>query len=230
MNIEFSILENYADLPFHPAPANNFYPDWFKSLPATTPQGISTLKRCPPMVDMFSMGYIVPAWCEFTLTPDFRGQYNIDSRMPVLHLPFEGDRPLVQGQNPQQYVGTPWEGQTVIKIHSPWIVKTPPGYSLMLLPLFGKHNQGLEPISAILESDNYNVTLSIFCRITAKPGEQIHVKPGDPLVQLIPYKRDTWHSKYTIKKLIDHARIANKLKTYITSGYRRFWHKKKEFN
>lgn len=230
MDIEFSILENYADLPHRPLPANKFYPDWFKNLPSTTLSGASTLKRCPPMADMFSMGYIIPTWSEFTLTPNSRGQYSLDTRMLVLHTPLEGDRPVIEGQDTKQYENTPWQGKTIMKIHSPWVVKTPPGYSLMLLPLFGRHNKGIEPIPAIIETDEYTVSLSIFFQITAKLGETIHIRPGEPLVQIIPYKRDIWNSKYTIKNLIEHAQIANKLKTYITSGYRRFWHKKKQFN
>jgi hypothetical protein len=229
MEIEFSLLENYANIEHKPVPASQMYPSWFKSLPATTPEGMSTLKRCPPMTDMFSLGYIIPMWTEIKMTPTSQG-YHIDTRMPIIENPLEGSRQTLSAQYPQQYQNTPWQDYQVIKLSSPWVVKTPPGYSLMILPLFGQHGCPVEPISAIIEADEYQIALSITCKIVANQGEVVHLLPGMPLAQLVPFKRETWTSKYSIKSLVEHAKIANKLRTYITSGYRRFWHKKKEFN
>jgi hypothetical protein len=229
MEIEFSLLENYLHIEHKPLPAGKFSPSWFKTLPPTTNTGLSTLKRCPPMTDMFGLGYIMPMWAEFKLIPTAQGTYHVHSRMPTIENPFEGSRNSMQYQFPQQYKDTPWEDYQVIKVTSPWVVKTPPGYSLLILPLFGQHGTALEPIPAVIDADQYHVSLGITCRVKYNPDVDLSLLPGDPFVQLIPFKRDEWTAKYSIKKLIDHAKVANKLRTYISSGYRRFWHKAKVF-
>ena len=229
MEIEFSLLENYSHIEHKPLPATKCYPDWFKAMPAVTADGKSTLKRCPPITDIIGMGYIIPVHAEFQLTPHLNGGYHVDTRMPYIENPFEGNRVSLEYQFPQQFKGSPWEPYQIIKLTTPWVVKTPPGYSILILPLLGEHEADLIPLPAIIDTDQYHVSVGITCKVKFDSDKVILLKPGQPLVQIIPFKRDDWTSKYTIQPLIQHAKIANKLRTFISSGYRRFWHKTKIF-
>src|SRR5437763_15692015 len=118
--IEFRHSKGMLGHPYpQPFAASKGIPDRFKRLPpelTVDGQQVDTVKKCPPFVDAMSSGYLIPiiADVEFTMTAQ---GLEFKSNVPVVD--FHDSRQLT-GESPQQ--------MSIIKIVSPWIVRTPPGY------------------------------------------------------------------------------------------------------
>ena len=226
--IEFSVLEPFKEIPVTPLPAKKALPDWLKTMPSEI-NGMPTAKRCPPFTDIFSLGYVLPNWQEIELTPN--GEiYNFRAGITHIHSPYENPRPVCSYQYPDQYKGTHLEGHQVIKFQTPWIIKTPPGVSIMVLPLTGHNDLPFEAIPAVIDTDTYHTNFGFTCKIKNKTLEPINLQPGVPLVQIIPFERTNWKMEMSVTSMLNHSAVANKLKTFIMSGYKKLFWKKKDFN
>jgi hypothetical protein len=224
--IEFSLLETYSGIENTPMPAKKAMPAWLKNLPNEI-LGVPTLKKCPPFLDTFGMGYVVPTWQEFELIPK-DNIYHFKSGITHLLSPYEQPRNVCSYQFPEQYKNTPLEEYQIIKLQSPWVIKLPKDYSLMVLPLLNT-DSGLpfEVIPAIIDSDSYHVNFGFTCKIKFNPDKKHNIQPGIPFAQIIPIKRENWKMQLTETSLLTHSKVINKLRLYIMSGYRKlFWHKK----
>ena len=66
--IKFSTDEELLGLIPHPVPAKKAMPDWFRKLKPTAPgQSLAegtTAKRCVPVLDAVSQGFIIPLWSD----------------------------------------------------------------------------------------------------------------------------------------------------------------------
>jgi hypothetical protein len=224
--IEFSLLETFSGIEHMPIPAKKSMPTWLKDLPGDV-KGVPTLKKCPPLLDTFGFGYIVPTWQEFELIPH-EGLYHFKSGIAHIVSPYEQIRPICSYQFPEQYKNTPFDQYQIIKLQSPWVIKTPPGYSLLVMPLINTTNElPFEVIPAVIDADVYHVNFGFTCKIKFDPNKSYNIQPGIPLAQLIPIKRDKWKMTTTETSLLAHAKIKNRLRTFIMSGYRKlFWQKK----
>jgi len=105
-------------------------------------------------------------------------------------------------------IGNQFELRMSIKLNSPWSIVTEQGYGLMWLPYF-YHNKNYQALPAIVDTDSMLNRNPINLMFFEKKDTLI--KMGDPLVQVIPYKRETIHAEsksYTEK---DHKRFSNLL-------------------
>lgn len=227
--IEFSTLEPFSDLDFKPIPAKRALPDWLKLLPAVAANGAPTVKRCPPFMDVFSMGYIIPTWQEFNLIPG-DGVYGFQAGITHIHTPYEQSKPVCSYQFPEQYQGTPLSGYQVLKIQTPWIIKTPPNTSLLILPLIRGSVLPFEAIPAVIDTDTYHVPFGFTCKIKYDPTKTHNIPPGQPIAQIIPFRRESWEMTSTVTSLLDAAKVSNKLRSYIMSGYKKLFWQKKDYN
>jgi hypothetical protein len=227
--IEFSTLEPFVDLPFKPVPAKKALPDWLKLMPAVSLNGAPTAKKCPPFVDTFGMGYIVPTWQEFNLIPT-DGVYSFRAGVTHIYNPYEQSKPVCSYQFPEQYKDTPLDGYQVIKIQTPWIIKTPPNTSVLILPPLGGTDLPFEAIPAIIDTDTYHMPFGFTCKIKYDPSKSYNIQPGQPIAQVIPFRRESWKMTLTVTTMLDAAKVSNKLRSYIMSGYKKLFWKKKDYN
>ena len=81
-------------------------------------------------------------------------------------------------------------------------------------------------IAGIVDTDVYVNTIH-FPFILTKRDEQFIIKKGDPMVQVIPFKRDSWKSwsGFYVEKL--HNKTLNLLQSKWMDRYKSlFWNKK----
>src|SRR5438105_4172845 len=142
-SIEFHAPADIFNLIPHPYPASRAVPEWLKHLPMDH-QGVPTLKRCAPFLQAITAGYIIP------IPYDIHFELTAAGELKILTAGTG-----ISGQLPSQQAGTPFAQERVIKIVSPWIVKTPPGYSALFTPLFNRYESPLIPMAGIVETDNY---------------------------------------------------------------------------
>src|SRR6266566_4805981 len=133
-----------------PTPASRNVAEWYKDLPIEAPsineppEVIPTVKRCPPFLEAMSCGYIIPFCTDAIFTTDARGD-----------LAFEANAPLIETHDPAQFRGTPFGSAVLVKFVNPWIIRTPPGYSTLILPLLNRFHIPFLILSGVVETDNY---------------------------------------------------------------------------
>lgn len=65
--VKFTAPSDALDTFPHPVKAQKKIPEWYRKLQPTVPKGTvmdGTAKRCIPVLDAMSQGYIIPLWCD----------------------------------------------------------------------------------------------------------------------------------------------------------------------
>jgi len=172
-----------------PYPAAKNIPEWYKKLPMEVADEISdairTIKRCVPFLEAITAGYIIPLAGDITFTRDAQGNVEYDARCPVN---------LIETHGPLQYRGTPFSNAVLVKFMNPWTIKTPPGYSTLLLPTLNRFHIPFLILSGVVETDNYyrEINFPAICQLP--PNSRYEMKSGTPIVQAIPFRREQWQS------------------------------------
>jgi len=165
-----------------PRPAKHFIPKWFKDMPSSV-NGGATVKVCPSFPDYFSQGYIIPMWTDARLTvKDEFARFELSSN----RFSFETHaNPQMLDHTKTTFNGI--EGQFVFKTNCPWRIITPPGWSVLQLPLFYHFNQEWSVLPGIIDTDIHSeINQQILYHGN---GKEVTIKCGDPFVLYIPFKR-----------------------------------------
>ena len=219
MNIKFismdqDVIDNYPVLP-----AKKSLPKWFKDLPAEKfvyPLGstLPTIKKCMPATDMLTSGYIIQNPTDIDVIQQKGAGNFVENKLKVKNNTYapEAHRfEMCPVKNPDK--------QHWIKLKNPWLVRTPPGYSCLFIQPIYEFNPNLRLLSGIVDTDTFDLPVEF-------PGWIVKdhiIKAGDPLVQVIPFKRDDWqmsmeHTKTHTPAMTEELR------------YKDLFHKKKKFN
>ena len=206
----------------HPKPASHFIPSAFKKLERLTEGDLHkpTIKSCMPFIDCMTMGYIIPFDQDYIVNP-------VEKDFSV--MPASGEQQDFGFHNKAQLPET-WSkiaGENAGKFMNKWLISTPPGYSCLFVnPLNRYEETRFELINGVVDTDTY-INLINFPFILKKRDKQFLIKKGDPMIQVIPFKRESWKmwSGFYFEKR--HGRTVRTLFTEFLDRYRkRFWHKK----
>jgi hypothetical protein len=242
MEITFTNLLDFELEP--PQPAAKFLPEWYKDTPlfATdskipmpgTVEGASTIKRCLPIFDAITAGYIItsPADIYTNLVtqylPNGKTREVREYSWPTANL--IAFHPIDQAKNYPFKKGTDQEqsGTNIPKFMNPWGIQTPKGYScLFIQPV---HRESVFTImTGIVDTDTYFGNINFPFTLTDPTFEGI-IPKGTPWVQVIPFKRTSWERKLGNKE--DRVRTQNhnfEIRTTFFDYYRRKFHMKKEY-
>jgi len=205
----------------HPKPASRFIPDEYKKLKRFNNNNLHnpTVKTCMPFLDSLTMGYIIsfdqdylvdPIENDFSVTPA-----NKESNDFGYHH---------QTQLPKEWSKT--TGENAGKFHNKWLIKTPPGYSCLFVKPMNRIETRFEIIAGVVDTDTYINTIN-FPFILHKRNEQFLIKKGEPMVQVIPFKRQSWKMWSGFYKEHLHPKTLNYLMSEWIDRYKNmFWSKK----
>lgn len=218
------IAKEYA-----PYPALSKLPEWYQAMSNRVP-GIAktkpiksdgfTVKRCTPVYDALTAGYIVTTWTDVYVSRTDEGLYfEWASAEPIDFHPAA------------QAIGYPEvkTGDGVPKWMSPWSISTPPGYSCLIVPPMHNPNGIFTCLPAIVDTDTYNEPIN-FPFVLLKSDYEGLISAGTPIAQVIPFRREDWESSVDLD--ISHGEeLSARSNTYLRSvflfGYRRlFWSRK----
>jgi hypothetical protein len=165
-----------------PKPAKHFIPQWFKDIPSSIS---GTVKNCPSFPDYFSQGYIVPMWCDTKLNYDKEDEsWSWTTSSNLFSLEVHGNNQLLDYKK-TSFNGI--DGQFVFKANCPWRVITPPGWSVLQLPLFYHFNQEWSVLPGVIDTDiHHEINQQILYHGS---GKSVDLKSGSPFVLYIPFKR-----------------------------------------
>ena len=212
--------ENFKDVWPHPQPATRFIPDEFKKLKRFREDNLHepTLKTCVPFLDSLTMGYIIP----------FDQDYVVD--------PVENDFSVTPANREQNDFGfhnkaqlpKEWKiaGENAGKFINKWLVITPPGYSCLFIKPMNRLETRFDVIAGVVDTDTY-INVINFPFILNKRDKQFLIKKGEPMVQVIPFKRESWKmwSGFYYEKR--HSKVSSFLNSEWIDRYKKyFWGKK----
>lgn len=229
-----SDTEIFAPLP---EPASKFLPDWYKKMPATVTseamsygQAGSTVKKCMPIFDLLTSGYILSAPCDIYI--DATNPERIEWSIPSGILSFQGDMFAVHSR--EQYdkmpINTSVYHKDLIRIFPFWAVGTPKGYSSIFINPPYMDNSPLTALQAIVDTDAF-ITDGHLSFWVEKDFKGV-VKKGTPLVQVIPFKRESWQkdvrSSEESESLFHQQRL--KLRSTFANAYKNIFRSKKDYS
>ena len=165
-----------------PRPAKHFIPEWFKDIPSNTEYAM-TVKTCPSFPDYFSQGYIIPMWCDAKLKSD-KNVWSWETSTPLVSWEHHGEGQFLNYTS-ASFNGV--DGQFVFKAVSPWRIITPPGWSVLQLPLFYHFNQEWSVLPGVVDTDTIHLVNQQV--LYHGNGREIQIKMGDPFVLYVPFKR-----------------------------------------
>lgn len=181
---------NPADLGViaEPQPAKTVIPDWFRKLPPVDKNHVHaknnglTVKRCMPFLDAMTTGWILPLAATVRLEVRDVGQ-TVDAGWDIEHV-------MVSNHAMHQVAGNPREPRPPCKFHNYWTILTPPGWSCLFVPPLNRPSPVFECIAGVVDTDTYHSLIN-FPFMTTAPDGVYTLERGTPLVQVIPFRRDT---------------------------------------
>jgi len=217
---------------FKPEPASSVLPDWYKNTNSyldnlkepflDSNYTRSTIKKCIPIFDAISSGYII-----FSSGDLFIKQVEENGRLVPYYrwrsqdlLDFHGE---VQAKLHPLHKG---EGLPYPKWINPWAIKTPKGYScLFTTPL--NRDIPFTIMPGIVDTDTYNAPVNFPFVLNDITFEGI-IPAGTPIAQVIPFKRDSWEINYGSEKEIkDYLKSEDLTSRRFFDSYKKlFWSKK----
>jgi hypothetical protein len=111
---------------------------------------------------------------------------------------------------------------------NPWAIKTPKGYSTLFVQPF--HREAVFTIfPGVVDTDAYTAPVN-FPLVINNPNFEGLIPKGTPIVQVIPFKRDSWVMKIGNKKDVKTAKdVTQKLITKFFDKYKTMFWSKKEY-
>jgi hypothetical protein len=212
-----------------PIPARDSLPDWYKSAESyinnvkhhsmvngsyvTT----ATIKKCMPVFDVMTSGYLISAWDDIHISVEDSGiTYSIESEILAEHNTKQGQgHPSIHPAD-----------DLVAKFINPWGIHTPEGYSCLFIPPAHRENI-ISIMPAIVDTDSYHLAVHFPFTLTRRDFSGV-ISKGTPLVQVIPFKRDEWEMECSDFSQEHHEEQFNTLHGVPFNGYKdNFWASKK---
>ena len=213
---------------YAPKPASAYIPDWYKNLesyingkkePVGDGTSAATAKRCMPIFDAITGGYIIVSAADVHVTqkdgqPYFQwANYNLIQFHPKEQAP---DHPARNG-----FPAYP-------KWINPWGIKTSKGYSSLFIQ--PTHRESVFTIlPGIVDTDIYTAPVNFPFTLNDPTFEGL-IPAGTPIAQVIPIKRENWKMGIGSEaEYKEQALITNKLQTKFFDRYKSMFWTRKEY-
>lgn len=146
----------------------------------------ATFKKCVPLLDGMSAGYIISLWADVMVEQQ--------DGFPQIYWKTHNDIFDLHGPSSREIPAPIGYDQIVYKYHNCWIPQTPKGYSCLIVSPLGYNDLPFKAIPAVVDTDKS--TLELIFPMWIKTGFEGIIEKGTPMVQIIPFKRDDWDSTF----------------------------------
>lgn len=220
-----------------PSPATKFLPEWYKKQPAVVDayndisigRVASTVKKCMPVFDAMTAGYYLYAPCDIYINatdPDNliksipQGMELRPERLFAMHTRSQYE---YMAYDKEKYHGD------VIRITPGWSVGTSEGYSALFTSPMNSDNSPLMMVPGIVDTDKF-VSDGHFSFFVDKTFNGV-IKRGTPLVQVIPFKRESWTSVFFDQDASDkkHKEQRGIIRSTFTNAYKTMFRSSKDY-
>ena len=180
-NITFHSERPEFDL-LRPAASSRFVPTWYRQMKGVEDR-IETVKKCVPVLDALNMGYMIPLPADVSYDPESK-QVISNSTLKVNsdHYALQTkDVPILPGFDTQPH-----------KWINYWHIKTPKGYSTLFIHPLNRHDLPFHSFAGVVDTDTHPLVIN-FPFIIKEDFTGV-IPAGTPIIQAIPFKRDSWDS------------------------------------
>lgn len=215
----------------HPVPARTVIPEWYKESKSFFNGNKmtfdnkwvveATIKHCIPVLDVLTAGYVQTSWTEMYIEDQEDNFFYAFPNGPNLARSRTLDAfqkmPIPEGFHRQVFN---WERY--------WGIKTPKGYSTLIMTPAYRDDLPFRCVSGIIDTDSHHRAgaVSFFIR----KGFTGIIPVGTPMFQMIPFKRDDWKS---IKRTFEENQKLNmeriNVRNFFVGGYKKLYWKRKSF-
>jgi hypothetical protein len=227
--IKFSLTDPMMkEAAIKPEPAQKNLPEWYKSMDTYIggkfdPLG-ATMKKCVPVLDSLSTGYVIKTWTYILIKRDEKGGVDVSWSLDTYAK-------AVEGHSPEQAVGYPVPfgyDDTVLKFINPWRIKTPEGYSTMFLQPPHREDLPFKIIPGFVDTDTFPLVINFPFHLKK---DFVGIIPyGTPICHVIPFKRDSFIAEYSVDEDRDFQQtMLNKHNTSFVNRYKNMWWNRKEY-
>lgn len=231
MEIKFRAKnKNAFEIREHPVPASTMIPNWWKNMPPysgengklqLSPFPTVTAKKCFPLLDGITAGYIVTLWSDLFVEQSL-------TEGPIVRWVVQEDvlKSWPWAQSSTYEIPNGFD-RTVFKYLHGWTIETPKGTSCLITHPIGYQNLPFRTLTGIIDTDVLKTWAN--SPFVIQKGFEGIIEKGTPMFQVIPFRRDDW--KATVDYLPDGEEyIRNeKLHTRIISSYGKFLRSKKNY-
>ena len=217
-----------------PTPAIRHFPKWYKEIPRNyqpsanaiaknptrlTAMPAGTIKKCVPVMDGMSAGYIYSTPVEVIF----------DSKSAT--FAWAHDFEFIQWHQKEQLDG--WQAtDEYVPIPFKWrnlnIIKTPPGWSCLFTHPLNRNELPFRTFSGVVDTDSYNLPVHFPFQLVSKEKNFI-IEKGTPVCQIIPFKREDWKSSIEKPNHKEQEYMGFELVSKISRSYKTQYWKKKKF-
>ena len=191
---DFDLGEKHPFFLYKPIPAEKMLPDWFKRLES----GDSikkTAKTCKGLYDIIASGYLVLWPFDAKIEKNEEGKLIIFKSRTGTNEDFSPHPHYQIDGYPDQLLESQADG--VQKLNSPYVLKSPPGTSILVKQPSYRPELRTEVMEGIIDTDQYYGDFNVLFMIKkTKSDRPISIKAGTPLAQIIPFVRGDWSIKY----------------------------------
>jgi hypothetical protein len=222
-----------------PIPAKNNLPEWYINTGRLYQKkdkinGLNylnanatntTIKSCMPFFDALSAGYIwnLPVDLEIRKIDgdiSIKWRYGSDGFIETHH----------RDQFEKMPLPLPSKNESIFKFKFEYRITTPKGYSTLFTHPLNQHELPFRTFSGVVETDTYPVSVQFPFQIHFDFGDHLIIPKGTPIVQFIPFKRDSWDFNIENFDEIEYEKSKYSLFSKIQNSYKsQFW-KRKSFN
>lgn len=242
--VEFIDISNSIHETFHPQPAKKNIPDWYKNIEAYA-EGFSnksrmpaelnpsTIKKCIPVFDAITAGYIIVTPQDLDVIDGHPNPKNPSIIGKGYGWPDRGTMPIDYHSH-DQAEGHPYTQNQlnvlgdIPKFKHPWTVKTPLGYSCLFTPPVHRETP-IKVMEGIVDTDAYFSPVNLPFTFN-DPNFTGLIPAGTPLVQVIPFKRESYeHKVMTAESMgenLDRKIETAIMSTFFNSYKKIFWTRK----
>lgn len=230
------IFTNILGVPeeYAPVPASKIIPEWYVKLDSyiggeKRPDGnantTATAKRCMPIFDSISTGYII-----FTHSDLFVSQQeDEDGKISPYYewsnfdaIAFHSIKQLpVHPENKGHEFSYP-------KWNNAWAISTPPGYSTLFISPLHRETP-IVALPGIVDTDLYPSPVNFPFVLKDAKMEGL-IPAGTPIVQVIPFKRDEFEMTLGgIEEIEKHNKTVKKLRARFFDSYKNQFRSNKSY-
>lgn len=226
MDIKFTNTTGFKELE-KPVPASSMIPDWYKNMdsyiggdkkPSGSGGTTATVKRCMPVFDAITAGYLIKLPADVFVTMQDGEQHFEWSDFNLVSF-----HPIDQADKHPAKNGQPYP-----KFNNPWAIKTPKGYSTLFVQPFHREAP-FTILPGVVDTDEYYAPVNFPMVINDLKFEGL-IPKGTPIAQVIPFKRESWKMDLGNEQDVEEqSQIARKLNTRFFDRYKAMFRKNKEY-
>lgn len=180
---------------YYPKPSSQYLPEWYKKTGGYMGgkkdiihpgQTNGTIKKCIPVFDALTAGYIITTSYDIFVKKDENGRQGYITSNSNFAIQFHSimQAPYHPRMNHVDYP----------KIINPWAIKTPKGYSCLFIPPVHGGNGFFTIAEGFVDTDTYTSPVNFPFVINDLDFEGL-IPAGTPICQVIPIKRNSWKIK-----------------------------------